>query len=181
MAFDFTGSVVPVLSAGAVRRGLLACAEAYTAYYGAQVEARFATAPEVGEAMAAGKTGAAVVIAPYAAFLDFARNGWVNRGQQHGVGVVRAGIVVRSGAPMPDLRSVDGLRAALERADAVGVAAHPRVEIIVERSPGRRTLAQTGGPSFELFGVLGGARRSRGATGWARCRCGASPGCSSCG
>jgi molybdate transport system substrate-binding protein len=119
MAFDFTGSVVPVLSAGAVRRGLVACAEAFTAYYGAQIEARFATAPEIAGAMAAGNTAAAAVIAPYAAFRNFAANGWINRGQQHGVGVVRAGIVVRAGAPMPDLSSVEGLRAALERADAV--------------------------------------------------------------
>lgn len=119
MAFDFTGSVVPVLSAGAVRRGLLACAEAYTADYGARIDARFATAPELAEAVAAGKTGAAVIVAPYAAFLGFMRNGWINRSPQHGVGVVRAGIVVRSGAPVPDLRSVDGLRAALNGADAV--------------------------------------------------------------
>jgi molybdate transport system substrate-binding protein len=119
MTFDLTGFVVPVLSAGAVRRGLLACAEAYTAEYGARVEARFATAPDLSEAVAAGTAGAAVVIAPYDAFIGFMRNGWINRSQQHGVGVVRAGIVVRAGAPVPDLRSVDSFRSALGQVDAV--------------------------------------------------------------
>jgi molybdate transport system substrate-binding protein len=119
MTFDLTGSVVPVLSAGAVRRGLLACAEAYTAEYGARVEARFATAPELSEAVAAGRAGAAVIVAPYDAFVAFMRNGWINRSPQHGVGVVRAGVVVRAGAPVPELRSVEGLRSALGQADAV--------------------------------------------------------------
>ena len=65
MTFDLTGAVVPVLSAGAVKLGVLACAEAYTAYNGARIDARFVTAPQVADALESGQPGAAVVIAPY--------------------------------------------------------------------------------------------------------------------
>ena len=119
MAFDLKGAIVPVLSAGAVRLGVLACAKVFMDFYSVRIDIRFATAPQVADAVESGQSGVAVVIAPYRAFLGFMRNGRINRSPQHGVGVVRAGVVVRAGAPLPDLATASSLRTALEQADAV--------------------------------------------------------------
>lgn len=119
MAFDLAGRVVPVLSAGAVRRGVLACAKEFMDFYSVRIDIRFATAPQVAAELDSGRAGAAVIIAPYRAFAGFMQDGRINRSPQHGVGVVRAGVVVRAGAPVPDVSTASGLKQAIERADAL--------------------------------------------------------------
>lgn len=119
MAFNLAGAIIPVLSAGAVRRGVLACAQEFMDFYSARIDARFATAPQVSAELESGQEAAAVIIAPYRAFVGFMHAGRINRKCQHGVGVVRAGVVVRAGGPVPDLTTAGRLKQAIERSDAL--------------------------------------------------------------
>lgn len=110
---------VRILSAGAPKAGVSACAEAFARESGQKVDISFATAPILRERIEAGEAGADIVVAPLAAMEAFARDGRLAAGPRVPVGSVKAGVAIRDGAPVPDIASVESLKQALLAADAV--------------------------------------------------------------
>lgn len=111
--------VIRILSAGAPKTGVRACAEAFAAESGEPFEIEFATAPVIRERVASGTAQADLVVAPLAAVEGFARAGHVQAEGVAPVGSVTMGVVVRDGAREPDLTSVKTLLEAVRAADAV--------------------------------------------------------------
>ena len=114
-----SAQAIRILSAGAPKTGVRACAEAFAARSGEPFEVEFATAPVIRERVSSGAAKADLVVAPLAAMEGFAQAGHVAADGVSPVGSVTMGVVVRDGAPEPDLSSVEALVAALRAADAI--------------------------------------------------------------
>jgi molybdate transport system substrate-binding protein len=114
-----TARAMRILSAGAPKTGVRACAEAFAAKSGEAFEIEFATAPVIKERVSSGAADADIVVAPVAAMEGFARAGRLAGEGAAPVGSVTMGVVMRDGAPEPDLSSVEALVAAIRAADAV--------------------------------------------------------------
>ena len=112
------GSPIQVLSAGAVKTGVRAAADAYAAQAGAVVATRFATAPAIRSQVAEG-AAADVVIVPPAAMSDFSRLGRIEDATRITLGRVGAGIAIREGAEAPDISSAKAIEQALHAADSI--------------------------------------------------------------
>ena len=82
------------------------------------MQVQFGTGPQLTTRLAAGQTGD-VLIAPKAVMDQAVADRTVNVPTRTTVGRVGVGIVVRCGAPAPDVSTVDRLRNALVGADAV--------------------------------------------------------------
>lgn len=111
--------VIRILSAGAPKGGVRRCAEEHEKATGLAFEVEFATAPVIRERVGSGTAGADVIVAPDAAMSDFAAAGNVVEGSVVSLGSVEAGVAVRSGAPEPDLSSVEAFLKDLLAADVV--------------------------------------------------------------
>jgi len=109
---------IRILSAGAVEPGLQAFAQVVKRETGHDVKTQFATTPQIVQRLAAGEAFD-IVIAPPDAITQAAKDGKVAADTRVMVGRVGAGIVVRSGASVPDIASVDALKRALLAADSV--------------------------------------------------------------
>ena len=110
---------IRILSAGAPKGGVRACAEAFTRDTGREVDVVFATAPVLRDRVERGEAEADIVIAPPATMDAFAEAGRIAPGPRVRVGSVKAGVAVRDGATVPDLSSVESFRQALLAADSV--------------------------------------------------------------
>lgn len=110
---------VRILSAGAPKTGVRACAEAFAAQSGEPFEIEFATAPVIKERVTSGTADADVVVAPLPTMKEFASAGHVEPGCLSVIGSVTVGVVVRDGAREPDLTSVEAFAQAVLTADAV--------------------------------------------------------------
>lgn len=110
---------IRILSAGAPKTGVRRCAEDFAAQTGLPFEVEFATAPVLRERVQSGDTNADVIIAPAAAMDAFATAGHVEPESVSVIGSVTAGVVVRDGAPEPDLTSVEAFTRDLMAADAL--------------------------------------------------------------
>lgn len=110
-----------VLSAGAVEPGLKPVLAAFARDSGHTVQLGFATAPQIRERGASGAALFDVVIAPPAVLdeLEAASRIDADRSRRVTLGRVGLGVVVRPGAPRPDLSSVDSFRRALVEADSL--------------------------------------------------------------
>lgn len=109
---------IHVLSAGAIEPGLIAAAEAFRSQGGQDVRITWATTPAIRKCL--GEGGAAdVVIATDAAIDDFARDGIVAGSERVQVGKVGIGVVIRDGAPVPDISSARALEHAVLEAESV--------------------------------------------------------------
>ena len=106
-----------VMSAGAVEPGVVRLIEQFRSS-GHTVQVQFGTGPQLTTRLAAGQT-ADVLIAPKAVMDQAVADRTVNVPTRATVGRVGVGIVVRRGAPAPDVSTVDRLRNALVGADAV--------------------------------------------------------------
>ena len=107
-----------VLAAGGMRPGLNAAALVFAEHSG--VEARFTYEPplDLGRRVAGGEAADIVVSSP-AVVAELAKAGKVlGEGQMH-LGRVGVGVVVREGAPIPDISSPQALKDSLIAADAV--------------------------------------------------------------
>lgn len=104
---------IRILSAGAPKTGVSACADAFTREAGQAVAVTFATAPVLRERIEAGQTDADIVVAPLGAMEAFERDGRLAAGPQTAVGSVRAGVAIRDGADIPEIASVESLKQAL--------------------------------------------------------------------
>lgn len=111
--------VIRVLSAGAVKTGVRAAAEAFQAQGAGSAELRFATAPTIRGEIAAGPLAAEVLVAPPGVMNEAARLGRVDAATRVMLGRVGAGIAVRTGGRVPDISSLETLRQALDAADTI--------------------------------------------------------------
>ena len=109
---------VRVLSAGAVEPGLAAFAQLVKRETGHELKVQYNTAPRIAQRLAAGEVYD-ILISPPAAIAQAAQDGTVDAATRTAVGRVGAGVVVRAGAPAPDVASVDALRAAVLAADSL--------------------------------------------------------------
>jgi molybdate transport system substrate-binding protein len=108
---------IKVLSAGAVEPGLAKAAEQFKRDAGYAVNVQYGTAPQLAKRLADGEK-ADVLIAPPGVIEQQAKEGRVSA-QGIALGRVGVGVVVRAGAPSPDVSSVDALKRALLDADSV--------------------------------------------------------------
>lgn len=109
---------IQVLSAGALQPGLIAAVEVFRKQSGHDVKVTYATAPQLRERVGRGEV-ADIVIAPSAVIGDLVKGGKVAAEGQVSLGRVGAGVVVRNGAPLPDISSADALKRSLLDADSV--------------------------------------------------------------
>ena len=109
---------VTVLSAGAVGPGLQLFAQVVKRETGHDLKIQFNTAPQIAARLAAGEPYD-VLIAPPDAIANAAKDGKVVADTRIPVGRVGAGVVVRSGASVPDIASVDAMKRTLLAADSV--------------------------------------------------------------
>jgi molybdate transport system substrate-binding protein len=100
-----------VLSTGAPKGGVSACAQAWQDRTRRAVEVAFVTAPVLRERVDAGEAAADVIVAPVARMDRFEAERRVLPGMRTIVGSVKAGVVVREGAQVPDISTVDSLAA----------------------------------------------------------------------
>jgi len=109
---------IKILSAGAVEPGLHAFAQLIKRETGDDLTMQFATTPQIAQRVAAGEAFD-IVIAPPDVITQAAKDGKVATDTRVMVGRVGSGVVVRSGAPSPDIASTDALKRSLLAADSV--------------------------------------------------------------
>ena len=109
---------VKVLSAGAVEPGLEAFARIVKGDPGHQLVIQFNTAPQIAARLAANEVYD-ILIAPPAAIEQAGKSGKVDADTRVRVGRVGAGIIVRTGVPLPDVATVDAMKKALLSADSI--------------------------------------------------------------
>jgi molybdate transport system substrate-binding protein len=109
---------INVLSGAAVEPGLVAAADIFRKRTGTNVKITFATTPEIRRLFGAG-AAPDVVIAPHRALDELAESGKVAGAVRVSLGRVGIGVVIRDGAPKPDVSTVDALKRAVLDADAV--------------------------------------------------------------
>ena len=108
---------IRILSAGAVEPGLQAFARVAKRETGHDLKIQFNTTPQIAQRLAAGEAYD-IVIAPPDAIAKAAQDGKVVADTRIAVGR-GGGVVVRNGAPAPDIASVDALKRTLLAADSV--------------------------------------------------------------
>jgi len=111
-------SEINVLSGAAVEPALIAAADVFRKRSGHNVKITFATTPDIRRLMGAGEMPD-VVIAPPPTLDELARSGKIDGTAQVSLGQVGVGIVIRDGAPRPDVSTTDALKRALLDADSV--------------------------------------------------------------
>jgi molybdate transport system substrate-binding protein len=109
---------ISVLSGAAVEPGLVAAVELFRKQTGHDVTITFATTPEMRRLVGAG-AAPDVWIAPPEALDEFAKSGKVDPAARVLLGRVGVGVVVRDGAPKPDVSTTDALKRAVLDADSV--------------------------------------------------------------
>ena len=108
---------ITVLSGGAVEPGLNAAAAAFEKSTGHKVKVTYNTTPQIRKRVAGGETFD-VVIVPPAAVKEFTADGKVDPGGAN-IGSVGMGVVIRPGAPVPDISSADAIRKTVLEAESV--------------------------------------------------------------
>jgi molybdate transport system substrate-binding protein len=108
---------ITVLSGGAVEPGLNAAAAAFEKASAHSVKITYNTTPQMRKRVSAGDTFD-VVIAPPAAIKDFAAAGKVEEGGVN-VGRVGLGVVIRPGAPVPDISSAEAIKHTVLEAESI--------------------------------------------------------------
>ena len=113
-----TGTVITVLSAGAVKPGLVKVIDAFRRGTGHEVKVAFATAPTILKRIGGGET-VDVVIAPPAALDDLVKAGKAALAERVTVARIGVGVAVREGAPAPRIATVDEFKQSLLNAESV--------------------------------------------------------------
>ncbi len=109
---------INVLSGAAVEPGLVAATDIFRKRTGNNVKITFATTPEIRRLFGAG-AAPDVVIAPPAALDELAKSGKVDGATRVSLGRVGVGVVIRDGAPKPDVSTTDALTRAVLDADSI--------------------------------------------------------------
>ena len=110
-------TAVTLLSAGAVKPGLMKVIDVYHRDTEDQVTVSFATAPEIRQRLTTGEA-ADVVIAPQNLLDELARGRRIS--DEHlTIGRVGVGVLVRAAGPLPKIATVDEFRKSLLDADSI--------------------------------------------------------------
>src|SRR5262249_26956963 len=109
---------VNVLSGAAVEPALISAAALFDEQTGNRVKITFATTPEIRRRIGAGEAPD-VLIAPPGTLDELAKSGKVDVTARISLGRVGIGVVVRDGAPKPDVSTTAALERALLDADSV--------------------------------------------------------------
>jgi len=109
---------IRVLSAGAVKPGLTGLIEAFRQETGHDVKVTFATAPEIRRRLAAGEM-VDVLIAPPAVLDELVKAGKALAAHRIAVGRIGVGVMVRDGAPLPKIATVDEFKQSLLNAGSL--------------------------------------------------------------
>lgn len=112
-------ATLKILSTGAPKGGVSGCAEAFQRLSGKTVDVSFVTAPALKELVETGAANADVIVAPIARMDGFEAAGQVIAGIRTIVGSVKAGVVIREGARVPDISTAETLKAAILAAESV--------------------------------------------------------------
>jgi molybdate transport system substrate-binding protein len=107
-----------LLSAGAIEGGLVRLIEEFQRSSGHTVRVEYGTAPELAQRLAVDES-ADLLIAPPAVIDRAIAAKKANGNTRTTVGRVGIGIIVRNGAPIPDVRSLNALQRALAEADTI--------------------------------------------------------------
>jgi molybdate transport system substrate-binding protein len=107
-----------ILGAGPVKRGVSRLAADFEKSTGHRVTVEFAGAPSVSQRVLVGE-GIDVAVVPQAAMDEFEKQGRIVAGTRVLMGRSRMGIVVRKGAPAPDISSTDAFKRAMLEAEAI--------------------------------------------------------------
>ena len=108
---------ITVLSGGAIEPGLHAAAVAFEKQTGHTVKITFNTTPQIRKRVGAGETFD-VVIVPPAAVKDFTAAGKVEAGGVD-IGKVGMGVVIRPGAPVPDIANAEAIKRTVLEAESI--------------------------------------------------------------
>lgn len=112
MAIEFK-----VLSAGAIEPGVTQAVAAFLQETGHQARVTFNTAPQIRKRMTSGESWDIVIAPP--ALLDEITQGRQLDAPRVPVGRVGLGVVVRPGAPRPDMANAEAVKRALAQADSL--------------------------------------------------------------
>jgi molybdate transport system substrate-binding protein len=126
------GRPIKVLSTGAPKGGVSGCSDAFQERTGRDVIVEFVTAPVLRDRVDDGSAAADVIVAPVARMDGFEAAGMVLPGIRTVLGSVKAGVVVRKGAPAPDISSAESLKAAILAAESVVYNAATSGQYIVQ-------------------------------------------------
>lgn len=110
---------IRVLSAGAVKRGVSALAEAFHRETGHKIAVTFATAPVLRREVEGGAAAADIVIAPHPTIKNLEEKGRTVAGTSAVLGRVKVAVVVRNGAPEPDVSTTEAFKKAILAADSL--------------------------------------------------------------
>jgi molybdate transport system substrate-binding protein len=108
---------ISVLSAGAVQPGLVKVIDAFRRETGHDVKVVFATAPAIRKRI--GGETVDVVVAPLALLDDLVKTGKATAADRVTVGRIGVGVMVRDGAPLPKISTVDDFKRSLLKAESV--------------------------------------------------------------
>ena len=111
-------TILKVLSAGAVKRGVSQIAAEFERTTGTRVTVDFATGPEVRKRVAAGEA-ADVIVVPPAIMDEFGKQGKIVADSRAFVGRSRMGVVIHADAPTPGLGETAAFKKILLGATAV--------------------------------------------------------------
>lgn len=118
MAGTASAAEVTVISGGAVEPGLEAFAQLVRRDLGHELKILYNTAPQIAKRLAAGEVFD-ILISPPATIEQTVKEGKIIPETRVKVGRVGAGIIVRAGAAVPEVATVDALKKALLDADSV--------------------------------------------------------------
>jgi molybdate transport system substrate-binding protein len=111
-------SEVKILSAGAVAPGLLKVAEAFRAETGHALNIAFATAPAIVTRLGRAES-VDVVIAPPSVLGELADEGRIAAATQVALGRIGVGVMVRAGAPLPKIGTIEEFTQSLRGAESL--------------------------------------------------------------
>jgi len=115
---DATAAEIRVLSAGAVEPGLAKVIDAFRRETGHDVKVTFATAPAIRKRIGGGET-VDVVVAPPDVLDELVKAGKAAAADSVTVGRIGVGVMVRYGAPLPKIATVDEFKQSLLDAESV--------------------------------------------------------------
>jgi molybdate transport system substrate-binding protein len=109
---------IKLLSAGAVQPGLVRVIEAFRRETGNDVRVAFATTPSIRKRLGEGEA-VDIVIAPLDVLDELVRAGKAPAAERVIVGRIGVGVMVRDGAPLPKIATVDEFKRSLLNAESI--------------------------------------------------------------
>jgi molybdate transport system substrate-binding protein len=110
---------IRLLSAGAMQRGLIVVAQKFRERAGHQLKIDYATAPELRKILIEHAGAADAILAPDPTLAELSKAGRIVADSRIRIGGVGVAMLVRDGAPIPDIATMDSFKQALLAADAI--------------------------------------------------------------